>query len=158
MRHFFYSLLVLACAAATPALAQDKYGAGWHVHPSKLAFGPLVEKLEQTITAEKMGVVFKASASANVKARLNETIPGNAVIGIFRPDFAKRMLAASLAAGLEAPLHMMVAENADGTATVMYRAPSAVFAPYMTEGGAALKTVAGELDAVFAKIAAEAVK
>jgi uncharacterized protein (DUF302 family) len=49
---------------------------------------------------------------------------------VFRNDFAVRLLAADAAAGFEAPIRIYVYENADGTATVSYIAPSVVFAPY----------------------------
>lgn len=45
---------------------------------------------------------------------------------VFRPDFAVRLLAADPRAGFEAPIRIYLYENADGTATVSYLAPSAV--------------------------------
>jgi uncharacterized protein (DUF302 family) len=100
-----------------------------------------------------MLVVTTASASAAAKAR-GITIPGNAVLGVFRPDFAVRMLAASVPAGIEAPLRFYLTENDDGTATLTYRKPSAVFAPY---GSAALDAMAGELDAIWSRIVTDAI-
>jgi len=67
------------------------------------------------------------------------------------------MLDASIAAGIEAPIRMYVTEGADGTATLSYRTPSHVFAPYAEEGGAALHALATELDAVFEGVARAAV-
>ena len=58
-----------------------------------------------------------------------------------------------MAAGIEAPVRMYLTENADGTTTLSYKRPSAVFAPYSEEGGAALADLAAELDAIFARIA-----
>ena len=46
-------------------------------------------------------------------------------------------------------------DDGDGTATLTYRTPSAVFAPYAK---AALNAMAGELDAIFAAIAEQAVR
>ena len=54
---------------------------------------------------------------------------------------------------IEAPLRFYVTENADGTATVSYKTPSEVFAPYLDEGGAELAAAAAELDQIFARIA-----
>ena len=102
-----------------------------------------------------MGVVTRASASAGAAGR-GVKIPGNMVVGVYRNDFAVRMLEASVPAGIEAPIRFYLTENADGTATLSYRAPSVVFAPY--KGGDKLKALAGELDGIFAKIAADAVK
>ncbi len=99
-----------------------------------------------------MGIVGRASASMGAKSQGFE-IPGNAVVMVFRNDFARRMLAASVPAGIEAPLRFYVTENADGTATLTYRSPSSVFRPYES---AEMNSLAEELDAIFEKIAAEA--
>ena len=50
----------------------------------------------------------------------------------------------------------MCIRDRDRTATVSYKMPSQVFAPYMEEGGDALAEAASELDAVFSAIAEEA--
>lgn len=68
------------------------------------------------------------------------------------------MLTASVAAGIEAPVRIYITENADGKATLSYKLPSMVFAPYFGEGGEELRKFAAELDAIFAKIADEAAK
>jgi hypothetical protein len=59
-------------------------------------------------------------------------------------------------AGIEAPIRFYLTEGADGKATLGYRAPSVVFAPY--KGGDKLKALATELDGIFAKIAADTVE
>jgi uncharacterized protein (DUF302 family) len=99
-----------------------------------------------------MGLVAQASASRGAAAR-GVKIPGNAVLMVFRNDYAVRMLGASVAAGIEAPLRLYVTENSDGTASLTYRMPSAVFAPY---GSSALDEMAKELDAVFRNIVRDA--
>ena len=53
---------------------------------------------------------------------------------------------------IEAPIRVYVTENADGTATLSYKLPSAIYAPYSSD----LTPVATELDATFAAIAAQA--
>ena len=63
------------------------------------------------------------------------------------------MLETSVSAGIEAPIRFYVTENPDGTATLSYKKPTAVFAPYAEEGKDALKGLAAELDEIFAKIA-----
>lgn len=128
---------------------------GWVVIHTSATYGDLVKQLSAAIKAEKMGLVNHASASDGARAQ-GITIPGNRVVGVFRNDFARRMLEASLAAGIEAPVRFYVTENPDGTATLSYRTPSAVFAPYMDEGGEELAMLAEELDRVFAAIAAHA--
>jgi uncharacterized protein (DUF302 family) len=63
------------------------------------------------------------------------------------------MLEASIPAGIEAPLRFYVTENGDGTASLTYRKPSAVFAPYKSDY---LDKMAAELDAIWVKIVTQA--
>ena len=153
-------VIVMTWAALTLAAAT---GAAWAENPTpypgtqiietKHSYKDLVARLDEAVKANKMGLVTRASATLGAKAKLNKTIPGNMVVGVYRPDFAVRMLEASVPAGIEAPLRFYITENADGTATLTYRKPSAVFAPYAVP---ALDEMAKELDAIFARIAAAA--
>jgi len=129
---------------------------GWMRINTAMTYPQLIERVDQAVKANKMGLVTRASATVGAKKMLKKDIPGNMVIGVYRPDFAVRMLAASEAAGIEAPIRLYITENSDGTASLSYKTPSAVFAPYFNEGGAALSDMAGELDAIFAKIASDA--
>ena len=129
--------------------------AGWSAIDTGHSYQALIARLDAAVKANKMGLVGRASATLGARKMLNKTIPGNMVVGVYRPDFAVRMLAASVPAGIEAPIRFYITENGDGTATLSYKKPSAVFAPY-TDGGAALRELAAELDAIFAKIAREA--
>lgn len=148
-------ILVVVAAAAMPASADKGYPYdGMQVIASAKTFDKLSEALRQSIKTNKMGLVTQASASKGAAAA-GIKIPGNLVVGVYRNDFARRMLAASVPAGIEAPLRFYVTENADGTATLTYRRPSAVFAPY---GAADLDKMALELDEIFAAIAVSAVK
>ena len=124
---------------------------GWIVSNTGLGFDALIEKLEAAIAAENMGLVTAASASAGAAGRGIE-IPGNRIVGVFRNDFAVRMLEASIAAGIEAPIRFYVTENFDKTTTLSYKKPGFVFEPYTKEGGAALKKLSDELDVVFMNI------
>jgi len=109
-------------------------------------------KLKAAIQKHGMGIVSRASASTGAKSR-GVTIAGNMVIGVFRNDLAVRMLAASIDAGVEAPLRFYLTENSDGSARLSYRKPSAVFAPYES---ADLDILARELDGIFQAIATDA--
>lgn len=116
-------------------------------------FDTLWTRLEAAVEDSGMLLLYKASASRGAAGRGIE-IPGNAVFGVYRNDFAVRMLEASVHSGLEAPLIFYLTEQADGTARLTYRQPSSVFGLY--EGGAELEQMAAELDGIFASIAAEA--
>ena len=153
MRRVLATLAILAglvaIASSAPARAADYPHPGTNVMPTSHGFQALWDRLEQAIKDNKMGLVSRASASVGASRR-GVGIPGNAVFGVYRNDFAVRMLAASVPAGIEAPLRFYITENADGTATLIYRTPSVVFAPY---GGADLDEMARELDVIFKNIA-----
>jgi len=149
------SLLSLALLApmANDALAQSAASLpGMRTVVSAYGFDALATRLEKAIEANKMGLVAQASASRGAAAR-GVKIRGNLVLMVFRNDYAVRMLAASVPAGIEAPLRLYLTEDAMGKASVSWRAPSAVFAPY---GSAELDVMARELDLVFEKIVRDA--
>jgi uncharacterized protein (DUF302 family) len=147
------TLMTLSVAMAAGVTRQD----GWVVIDTAHSFPALVSKFESAVKAEKMGLVTSASASEGAKAG-GVSIPGNRIVGVFRNDFARRMLSASISAGIEAPIRFYIVENSDGKATLSYKKPTFVFAPYLGEGGDALKTLATELDNIFMKIAEGATK
>lgn len=118
------------------------------------AFDALATRVEKAIADHKMGLVAQASASRGAAAR-GVKIPGNLVLMVFRNDFAVRMLKASVPAGIEAPLRLYITENPDGTASLTYPIPSAVFAPY---GSKALDEMAKELDGILQNIVLDATK
>ena len=115
-------------------------------------FETLWSRLETAVGDHDMLVVTRASASRGAASRGVE-IAGNAIFGVYRNDFAVRMLDASVAAGIEAPLRYYLIEGEDGTTALVYRQPTAVFGPY---GSADLDAMAAELDEIFAAIAEQA--
>ena len=151
-----YLFVLIACAllgfGGGSALADLP---GWKVAKTPHGYQALIKRLDQAVKENKMGLVTRASATLGAKKVLGKTIAGNMVVGVYRPDFAVRMLEASIPAGIEAPIRFYVTENADGTATLSYKTPTAVFAPY-ADGGAKLRDLAAELDVVFDKIARQA--
>ncbi len=149
----FARALLLAVSLTGPAVGQTvgqtvAHYPGTVTVATKHSFDTLVERVEQAVAANKMGLVAQASASRGASSR-GVKIPGNAVLEVFRNDYAVRMLAASVPAGIEAPLRVYVTENADRTASITYRKPTAVFAPY---GSKALDEMARELDPIFERI------
>lgn len=149
---------ILALLAGTvgnllPRAAAEAYPYGGMVEmDTPLSFDKLLERLGQAVKDHGMFIVAQASASRFAAGR-GIAIPGNAILDVFRNDFAVRMLKASVPAGIEAPLRYYVTESADGTARLTYRRPSAVFAPY---GVPDLDAMAAELDAIFDAIARQA--
>jgi uncharacterized protein (DUF302 family) len=157
MRTLLIALLIAAGTIAAPVWALEAGDfpyPGMRVVATPHGFAALVKRLDAAIEANGMFAVTRASASVGAKRR-GVDIPGNMVVGVYRNDFAVRMLAASIPAGIEAPLRFYLTANGDGTASLSYRAPSAVFAPY---GSAELDAMAQELDTIFAAIAAAAAR
>jgi uncharacterized protein (DUF302 family) len=146
-------LLLTAPAAVQADIAPRE---GWNVLASEYSYDELVARVDEAAAAHRIGVVTRASATVGARQVLDMEIPGNMVIGLYHPRFAVPMLEASVAAGIEAPIRVYVTEDPDGTATLSYKEPSFVFAPYMDEGGDALRDLAAELDELFAELAAQA--
>lgn len=145
--------LLLACLLAAPALAGSvEPREGWEVHDTDLAPAALFERLSQAVAAEGLIVVTRAGPTQAARNRGIE-IPENMVVGVFNNDYAVRVLALSVPAMIEAPIRFYLTGDEDGTATLSYKRPSHVFAPYVDEGGAELEAIAAELDGKFGAIA-----
>lgn len=138
--------------AVHPRTALSQIGAGYRVVPSKADFATLEARTQAAIKAAGMNAVTRASARDGARAR-GVTIRGDVVLGIFRNDFAVRMLAANVGAGIEAPVRLHLVEEPDGTSSIRYHLPSAVFGRY---DGDAIKALGRELDPIFETIVAEA--
>jgi len=149
------SKFIVAVAIALFA-AYTAPGVGSEPQPTNMKtphrFDVLLERLERAVAKHGLGVVALASASRGAAAR-GVKIPGNAVVMVFRNDLAVRLLEASVPAGIEAPLRIYVTENADGTAAISYRLPSAVFARYRHPE---VERLARELDTTLARIVNDA--
>ncbi|QJF52760.1 DUF302 domain-containing protein [Roseobacter ponti] len=130
---------------------------GWVVMETTRDHATLLADLKKAVSKNKMGVVTQAGPTATARGR-GITIPENRVIGVFNNDFAVKILDLSTAAMIEAPVRFYVTEEENGNATLSYKKPSFVFAPYADEGGAALQALARDLDARFEMIAADATK
>jgi uncharacterized protein (DUF302 family) len=124
------------------------------VTPTSLAFDVLLQRLQEAVRASGLDLIAAPSASHNAAAR-GIPLPGNAVLLVFNNALAVRLLHASVPAGYEAPMRLYVTESADRTASVSYRLPSALLAPY---GSPALAALGHELDALFDQVVARAVE
>ena len=152
MRVLLCLMCLLLPADVTAEMAPRE---GWSVTQTAKTHADLVEATRAAIRGNGMGIVTQAGPTKAAASR-GITIPGNVVIGAYNNVFAVRVLGLSTAAMIEAPIRFYVTENADGTATLSYKLPSTVFAPYMDEGGEDLVAAAAELDAIFAQISADA--
>lgn len=145
----------ITLATSAPLAADQGYPYdGMRVIETEKSYAALVAAFNAAVKAQdRVFVVSRASATVGVENRFGEEIPGNMVAGVYGPEFAKRMLEASIPAGIEAPIRFYLTEDpASGHATLTYRRPSAVFAPYGPPDGD-LAAMAEELDAIFAAIA-----
>lgn len=155
MRALFLVAIIFVSSVFSTAYADQGYPyPDMQVHRTAKSFDALVADLKAAVTAKGMGLVSQACGSCGAKAQ-GFDIPGNYVAGVFRNDFARRLFALHVPAGIEAPIRFYVTESADGTAVLTYRQPSAIFGAYGVEGLAAL---GAELDAIFAAIADMAVQ
>lgn len=149
-------VLALAFLIVLPVSAQSVTSReGWRVIPTELSYSELLDSVRQAVSEEGMAVVTDVGPT-EVAAQRGEVIPGNRVLGVFRNDFAVRAIRASVPAMIEAPIRLYVTEEEDGTATLSWKTPSHVFAPYRESGGAELKKVAEELDGIFEAIGSTA--
>ncbi|SHL09614.1 Uncharacterized conserved protein, DUF302 family [Roseovarius marisflavi] len=154
MQRFLSILAILGLAAGSAQALEPRDG--WVVHDTAKSYGDLVEAVRDAVKGAPIAIVTQASASDGARMQGHE-IPGNRIFGLYRNDYARRMLAASVASGIEAPIRIYVTEDDDGTASLSYRTPTVVFAPYFDEGGDALRDLAEELDGVFENIAKTAI-
>lgn len=152
---FLAILFMLLPGLAAAQVADMAPRAGWRVIDTGLSPDVLTARLLAAVPEEGMGVVTQAGPTAAARARGVE-IPENRVIGVFNNVFAVRILKVSTAAMIEAPVRFYVTGDRDGTATLSWKTPGFVFAPYIAEGGADLQAAAAELDARFEAIAARA--
>ncbi len=150
---FWIAAAMVLCLLAPSLSAGEWPLTGTRSLTSQKSFAELVTSVNTAIKDNGMFAVTQASASAGAKRRGIE-IAGNMVIGVFRNDYAVRMLATSVASGIEAPLRFYLTANSDGTANLIYRTPAAIFASY---DSAALDDIAAELNIIFATIAEQAV-
>jgi uncharacterized protein (DUF302 family) len=146
------SVLILLAMASAPMAAGPAPLPETVVMTTKLGFDALVASVERAVEAQGLVRIATASASRAAAAR-GITIPGNAVVLAFNNPYALRLLAASVPAGIEAPMRFSVTAAEDGTATLTYARPSSVLAPY---GDGQLAELGRELDALFATIARDA--
>jgi len=151
---FAFTLLAGLPGAAQTDMAPRE---GWTVYPSEKPYAELVEAVKAAAGTHKLGVVTEAGPTETARARGVE-IPGNRVIGLFNNLYAVRILNLSTPAMIEAPIRVYVTENSDGSATLSYKLPSAVFAPYAEEAGAELTIAAAELDLIFEALVQDAVQ
>ncbi len=147
------TLLASVAALAIPMGAAAQTHATLDSRESAYDFETSVSRLEAAISEKGMFLVATASASRAARGQGIE-IPGNAVLLVFRNDYARRMLAASVDAGIEAPLRIYVTQVPGKGVKIAWQVPSAVFAPY---ANADLTAMARELDPIFASIVAAAI-
>lgn len=154
MRAFATCLVAVLLVLAGPSSAENPTP-----HPGTVTletgkpFEPFVDAFAKAITGNGFNVVGIACANCAIKGVFGETVPGNRVFLFFKPAYARRMLAASVAAGIEAPIRVYATEGPDGTARVTYRLPSAVFGAYEVPD---LTAMGRELDDHVARIVADA--
>ncbi|MCR9257525.1 MAG: DUF302 domain-containing protein [Alphaproteobacteria bacterium] len=144
------ALFALTLLFFVPTMAQGP--AGMKTIQTGIEYGVFYRNLKSAVRKSPINILFVACAHCGAKS-LGVTIRKNNVFHVYGPHFAVRMLEASVAAGFEAPLRLYTTEQADGTAALTYRLPTAAFAPY---GNADIDAMAEDLDAIFEQIVQDA--
>src|SRR5574341_2465800 len=93
---FLPLIAVMLAGMAAPAAAQHPSRGEVTTIALRRPFAEVAEALKAAIAANGMGLVCHANAQAGAASR-GAKIKGNQVLMVFRPDFAIRMLAASVA-------------------------------------------------------------
>lgn len=150
----FFALITMLVGTANADLSHPDRE-GWRVIETEQEYDELLDSLRAAVSAHDMGVVTDVGPT-EVAAQRGESIPGNRVVGVFRNDFAVRAVRASVAAMIEAPIRFYVTERDSGKASLSWKTPSHVFAPYFDEGGEPLRGIARELDEKFEAMARQA--
>ena len=150
MRILSVFAIVFATGAATAAPIDPPEG--WRAIDTDKPFAVLLEDLRAAVTANRFGVVTQAGPTEAARNRGVE-IPDNRVVGVFNNVYAVRILNLSVPAMIEAPVRFYVTDDGDGTASLSWKTPSHVFAPYLSDAIADLAVAAGELDVIFQTIA-----
>lgn len=139
---------------AAPAVAQTAGPLpGIVVVETGKPFTTFFKRLRTRIEQNRMVVIGIGCPSCGARS-LGVTMPETRVIMFFNRFFATRVHSANQAAGIEAPIRMMVYAGDDGNAIVHYEKPSKIFGAY---GNLSLKLVGTHLDQAVEKILNEAI-
>ena len=146
---------LIAVAPLRPVAAQDGDPEFVGPYPGTLSwqtdynFHDLVGRLQKSVAANGMTVIATVSAVGR-----GGSVPDNAILLVFRNDYATRMVQANALSGMEAPIRLYVTAGPDKKAAITYRTPTSIFALY---DNPKLDELAAELDQVFAKIIDDAI-
>jgi uncharacterized protein (DUF302 family) len=148
--------VLIALAPFQHVVAQDSEAEFVGPYPGTVSwqtdynFHELVGRLQKSVVANGMTVVATTSAVGHG----SNAVPDNAVLLVFRNDYALRMVQANALSGMEAPIRLYVTAGPDKKAAVTYRTPTSIFALY---DNPKLDELAAEMDQVFAKIIDDAI-
>ncbi len=146
---FAFAMGLFATTAGASSLEPRE---GWVVIDTDKPFAQLLDDLTAAVSDNKFGVVTQAGPTAAAKQR-GIDIPDNRVVGVFNNDYAVRILNMSVPAMIEAPVRFYLTDDGDGTASLSWKTPGHVFAPYMDASIPDLAVAASELDAASQTIA-----
>jgi len=114
---------------------------------SKYDFTQTLSLIKRAIEQQELMVLFTPDHQEMLKMVGLQVHPMT-TIEFFHPRYGKTIVQNDMAAAIEIPLRMIVAQKDDGTVMVTYRKPSSVFEKYK-----GLTELGKELDAVCDKIA-----
>jgi len=145
-------ILALCLTSGVATAAPISPPEGWVAIDTDKPFAQLLADLQTAVAAQKFGVVTQAGPTEAARNRGVE-IPDNRIVGVFNNVYAVRILNLSVPAMIEAPVRFYLTDDGDGTASLSWKTPSHVFAPYLSDAIPDLAVAASELDGHFQSIA-----
>ncbi len=94
----------------------------------RMPFIDALEKVNQAISEEGLGIVSEIDVQAVMRKKLNEEIPPYRILGACAPNLAKRVMQADPDAGALLPCNIVVRQINPELTGVTFMDPDAIFA------------------------------
>lgn len=89
----------------------------------KVDINQAIELLRQALQTEKMGIVSDVDFQANMKEKMNHTMPGYRILGICGPKYAKQIVEAEPTIGAMMPCSCAVYDIGSGVTRIAMQMP-----------------------------------
>ena len=90
-------------------------------------FEAAVKRVTEALQQEKFGILNEINVDTVLKNKLNVDMPHYRVLNACSPPFAHRLVSQAPDIGALLPCNVLVREESDGTTTVVFMDPVAVF-------------------------------
>jgi uncharacterized protein (DUF302 family) len=117
--------MALLSSAHTQGVPEMIYTFGVELH---MAFKEALERVNQVLKEEGLGVVSDVDVQAVMRSKLQEEVPPYRILGACAPQLAKRVMEADPEAGSLLPCNVVVREIRSDLTGVTFMDPEAIFA------------------------------